>query len=293
MHYRLSLTVPSSLIVYCYTVCHWLCSLSRTVNYRLRLTVGEPCQPVEQAQWVRSAVEQLYSEFDGRASVIHARWVNRQCTDFHSAILYKSNFNPRRAGGGCLDSPSCSRVSRHVKWPHIRKSFNARHSYTDRPIALRLDSTDLIRKYLNISISEFWYWWPKVRLIFRPLHFKSMGENWKAPFLTKTILNTLKHQVTGRLDTLNRKIAINDPSSCRWGHLRCCKVTSSLLAITCDRDKLERLKHHICFQVDDTDRSICNMTFIYYALCADLSKNVEKDKIWTLMTSGDLTFDMI
>ena len=30
---------------------------------------------------------------------------------------------------------------------------------------------------------------------------------------TKAILNTLKHQFTGRIETLNRKIAISDPSS--------------------------------------------------------------------------------
>ena len=30
-------------------------------------------------------------------------------------------------------------------------------------------------------------------------------------FLTKTILNTLQHRVTGRIDTLNRKIATSDP----------------------------------------------------------------------------------
>ena len=36
-------------------------------------------------------------------------------------------------------------------------------------------------------------------------------------FETKTILNTLKHRVTGRIDILNKKIATSDHSSCPRG----------------------------------------------------------------------------
>ena len=42
---------------------------------------------------------------------------------------------------------------------------------------------------------------------------KLMGENEKRLFWTKAMLNTLKHCVTGRIDTLIRKIAASDPSS--------------------------------------------------------------------------------
>ena len=35
----------------------------------------------------------------------------------------------------------------------------------------------------------------------------------KRLFWMKTIINTLKHPVTGKIDTLNRKIATSDPSS--------------------------------------------------------------------------------
>ena len=45
-----------------------------------------------------------------------------------------------------------------------------------------------------------------VRSILRPLHSRSMGDNWKSPFLTKTIRNILKHRFAGRLDTLNWNI---------------------------------------------------------------------------------------
>ena len=59
-------------------------------------------------------------------------------------------------------------------------------------------------------------------------------------FWTKTIRNAHKRQVTGRLDILNRNIATSNPSSCRHGHFRWWKVTSSFSAIHFDKDKLEQ-----------------------------------------------------
>ena len=56
-------------------------------------------------------------------------------------------------------------------------------------------------------------------------------------FWTKTIRNTSKYWLSGRIETLNQNIATNDPSSCRRGHFRFMsrKATSSILAITFDR----------------------------------------------------------
>ena len=34
-------------------------------------------------------------------------------------------------------------------------------------------------------LSELRYRWPKVSSILRPLHYKSMGEDWKAPLLAE------------------------------------------------------------------------------------------------------------
>ena len=86
-------------------------------------------------------------------------------------------------------------------------------------------------------------------------------KNERRLFCTKTIQNTLKHRVTGIIDTLSRNIVTGDPLSCRQGHFRSWKDISSFSGITFDRDQLERWKHHRCVQVDDTDRLICNMTF--------------------------------
>ena len=59
------------------------------------------------------------------------------------------------------------------------ESLNVRHSYTDKPIALKLSAIDIRDSIYTMFISEFWYPWPKVMSIFRPL----LGENWKASLL--------------------------------------------------------------------------------------------------------------
>ena len=101
----------------------------------------------------------------------------------------------------------------HFKWPHLwKKSLNARHNYTECLITYKM------------YISEFWYPWTKVRSVLRPLHDKEKNERrlfWKK----KIIQNTLKHRVTGRLDTQSQNVAISDSLPCRQGHFRSWKVT--------------------------------------------------------------------
>ena len=80
-------------------------------------------------------------------------------------------------------------------------------------------------------------------------------------FWIKTILNTLKRRISGRIGHLNRKITTSDPSSWPQGHFRPGKVTGSFSAITLDKDNLWRWNHLRCVQNDDTDRLICRMTF--------------------------------
>ena len=128
-------------------------------------------------------------------------------------------------------------------------------------ITLKVSAIDIRTRIYKTYISEFWYRWPKVRSILRPLHYKSMGEKMKGASFARKPFKTLKHLVTGRIDTLSPNIVTGDPSSCRQGHFRSWKVTSSFSGINFDRDQLERWKYHRCVQADDTDRLICNMTF--------------------------------
>ena len=58
----------------------------------------------------------------------------------------------------------------HAKWPHLRKSLNASHSYTDWMIALKLSEIEIRNSIYNTYVSEFVCRYPKVRLILQPLH---------------------------------------------------------------------------------------------------------------------------
>ena len=62
----------------------------------------------------------------------------------------------------------------------------------------------------------------------------------KGASFARKLFKTLKHLVTGRIDTLSRNIVTGDRSSSRQGHFRSCKVTSSFSGITFDRYQLER-----------------------------------------------------
>ena len=119
------------------------------------------------------------------------------------------NFRPR---------PRNVRSPGHVKW-HLIISLNARQSYTDWIITLKLLAIDTSNSTYKMYISEFWYWWPMVRSIVWPLHYLIQWEKIeKRLFWTTAILNTLKHRFTGRIDTLNRKSATSDPSGWPQGH---------------------------------------------------------------------------
>ena len=61
----------------------------------------------------------------------------------------------------------------------IPEKMNARHSYTECPIILKLSVIDIRNSIYKMYISEFWWRWPKVRSFSRPLHFKSTGEKFQ------------------------------------------------------------------------------------------------------------------
>ena len=102
----------------------------------------------------------------------------------HLFRTYCENFRPRSRK---VRSPD------HVKWPHLTKSLNVRQRYTDWTNALKLSAIAINNSVYKMNISEFRYRWPKVRSILWPLHYKSMGEKWKAPLLNK---NHSKHSQT-------------------------------------------------------------------------------------------------
>ena len=172
----------------------------------------------------------------------------------------------------------------HVKWPHLRKILNVCHSYTKWPITLKLSAlmsvpVSMKRISRNFDIGDL------ESGQFCDLSSISQWEkNERLLFCTKAIQNTLKHRVTGRIDTLSRNIVTGDPLSCRQGQFRSWKVTCSFSGIPFDRDQLDRWKHHRCVQVDDTNRLICNMT------CSDQVMTLTWGQTFNMTFQGQLIY---
>ena len=82
--------------------------------------------------------------------------------------------------------------SRQMTSPH--RKFKCSSCYTEWLIILKLSAIDIRNSIYKMYISVLWYRWPTVRSILRALHYKSMGENWKEPFLDET---RLKHSNIG------------------------------------------------------------------------------------------------
>ena len=120
------------------------------------------------------------------------------------------NFRPR---------PLKVRSPGHVKWPHFRKvcmlviatPTDWSHRNFQRLIPVVVSIKRISRNFYigNLRSEQFC-----------DLSIISQWEKNERHFFNKTIRNTLKHQITGRLDTLSRNIATSGPSSFRQGHGR-------------------------------------------------------------------------
>ena len=108
-------------------------------------------------------------------------------------------------------------VTRSCQGTSLHKSLNARQSYIDLTITLKLSAIDTI-KMSTKCISQNFDIGDLRSGQFCDLFILSQWEKIeKRLFWMKPILNTLEHRVTGRIDNMNRKIATNDPSLCPQG----------------------------------------------------------------------------
>ena len=92
----------------------------------------------------------------------------------------------------------------HVKWPHIIKSLNARQSYNDRTVALKLSAIDTVSiKCIahNFDIDDL-----RSSQFCDPSIISQCEKIEKHLFCTKPILNILKHRFTGKIYTLTKKL---------------------------------------------------------------------------------------
>ena len=117
-------------------------------------------------------------------------------------------------GGGCYDTPSGFwHTCPYIFSAHFVKISDPGHQVTSSDITsqkvlMLVIATLTDRSHWNfqrltsvtvgsykICISEFWYRWPKVRSILRPLHHQVNGRKLKAACYRRKPFETLKHRL--------------------------------------------------------------------------------------------------
>ena len=133
--------------------------------------------------------------------------------------------------------------SRHVTTP--QKKFECSSYYIECPIILNHSAIDLISVkvsikciYRNFNIGD-----PRSSQ-FCVLSIISQWEKSERHFERKTF--ETQHRFTGILDTLSQNIATSGVSSCRQGHFRSWRVTSTFSAISFDRDQVVPKTPYTC-----------------------------------------------
>ena len=122
----------------------------------------------------------------------------------------------------------------HVKWPHLRKVLILVIATPNDRSPWNFERLIIITVSIKCISRNFYIGDPRSGQ-FCDLSFICQCEKIeRSLFWTKTIWNTLKPPVRCRLDILKRNIATSDPS-CRRGHFRSWKLTSSFSEITFGR----------------------------------------------------------
>ena len=113
----------------------------------------------------------------------------------------------------------------------------------------------------NLYLSDFVYWWPKVRSISWPPSYKSMRKNQVAHFflqipyvIATSIMNDISHDYPGLPTDAN--CVMWQP----WGHVTWSKVTKIFLIITLDRKEIQQRSLSHCVQLIDTHRTAFMLT---------------------------------
>ena len=143
----------------------------------------------------------------------------------------------------------------YVKWPYLRKSLNAHHSYTDwrtlwnfqRLIRITISTKCLSR---NFDIDDLRSG-QLCDLSITYMYISQVDKNERRLFRTETIINTLKYSIVGNIDTRNRTIAPSDLSFLSPMSSQVMKCWQKFFsAITLYIDLLERVEHLRGVQVD-------------------------------------------
>ena len=136
-------------------------------------------------------------------------------------------------------------------------------------------------------ILEFSCWWPQVRSILWPPHYKAMGEKSKPSFWHHSC-SACTQSSCFRLFLMTQFVILtSDP---RKGQMRSPEVTHSFLLITFDRKEIKTCKWSHRVRLVKALRLICSMTYFGHQVTLrsrDLRSNIDLD----LSRSSCIWFD--
>ena len=158
------------------------------------------------------------------------------------------------------------------------------------PIILKLGGWCKGMSAYNLYISDFSYWWPKVRSILRPCHYKAMGEKPNPSLTHQARLFYHKLSYVRVLLMIQVQILIGDLHRVTWGHMTSSEVTNRFWLITNDWKELQAWAWSHCACIVKTNRLICNMSHLGQHLTSgdlDLRSNIDL----TLLRSPCIWFD--
>ena len=163
-----------------------------------------------------------------------------------------------------------------VSWPSLRKKSQPRHGYSSHRISMKLAGLLCPISTYKTYVSELLSWWPRVRSISWPRHYKSTGKCENLPVSRKLTETTHFFRI---MDTH----PICDDRGSREGHLRSHKVTIRFSPITRDIMEIETRKWCETTCLVKTLRKICISTYFGHNLSwpdmiwSDLWSNFEID----------------
>ena len=163
-----------------------------------------------------------------------------------------------------------------ISWPSLRKKSQPRHGYSSHRISMKLAGLLCPISTYKTYVSELLSWWPRVRSISWPRHYKSTGKCENLPVSRKL---TETNHFFRIMDTH----PICDDRGSREGHLRSHKVTIRFSPITRDIMEIETRKWCETTCLVKTLRKICISTYFGHNLSwpdmiwSDLWSNFEID----------------
>ena len=146
------------------------------------------------------------------------------------------------------------------------------------PIILKLGGWCKGMSAYNLYISDFSYWWPKVRSILWPRHCKAMGEKPNPSFTHQARLFYHELRYVRVMLMIQVQILVADLHRGYLGSYDVIRGTNRFWLITHDWKELQAWAWYHCACIVTTNRMICDMSYLGQYLTSgdlDLRSNID------------------